>query len=313
MMRSKGISGISERFRDLSRPKQAALGVCVLLVLFLAVCGVVAVGGGGGESPAAGGDNPDGDLVVNFDDVDEDVGAPEPAAPAGDGPEGEVAEPTLTLEERVNATVEAMTPPTPTPTAVPTPDIAKTVQAEIAAHRGEGAPAVAVNPLDAGVMRSPQLTEAEKEYFAAMGEDLWVASQMYLRLSEVATVDFSDWSLGYLTGRLSFIDGLLGSVRIERREVRRAGLSDVVVSYVEFIDFGIQSLQSAVSELRSAVSVFESSGGEYLDEVEAGDREVLKQHYLQINGLVLDFYSVMSAYGCSACGELFRSPFVLEQ
>ena len=321
MMRRKGVNGVVDRFKEMSRRNQLILGGSAVGVLLLIVVVVVLASGGGGAVDPAGDDS---DLVVNFSDSAGDAGVPSGGDPllraplSGDPLSGDPAAldsspPGMTVEEQVAATVAALTPPTPTPTPIPTPDIAATVQAEVDERLSAVSPVVSRNPLDAGTIQSPQLTEAEKRYFAAMGNDLWVGTQMYMRLSEVGTAEFPSWSSGYLRDRLGFIEGLLASVPEDPRDIPRSELGDVVVSYVEFIDRGIRSLQLAVNELKGAVRVFEEAGVEYVDEVEAGDRDQLRQHYLSINGLLLDFYSVMSAYGCSACGELFRTPFVLEQ
>ena len=298
MIRPSGISGIIERIRDLGRVKLALLGAGLVSLLLIVV--VLGVSMGGGDSAASdGADGADSDLVVNFDD--------EPLAE-----EPLPTEPLLmTVEEQVAATVAAMAP-VPTPTIEVTPDIGATLQAEMAVRRAGSSTAQLSNPLDAGVMRNPQLSEADKHYFESLGKDLWVATQIYMRLTEVSSRDFQGWTESYVGERLLFIDGLTGALSEELPEADKAGVSDVVASYSDYIDSGIRSVQAGVAEARAAHSIFQAGEAESVDELDALDRELLRQHYLNLTGLMTEFYAVMSSYGCSACGELFRSPFVLE-
>ena len=305
MMRPSGISGILDRFRDMSRRRLIIFSVVGLLVLILLV--FVLQGLTGGEPSEVTEDAGEGEAIIAID-FSEFPEEGEGEAVPGSDPGGASL---MSVDEQVKATVAAMNP-TPTPTLVPTPNIAATVQAGIASRQGSGSFSLAKNPLDAGVMRSPELTSDEKLYFAAMGDDLWVASQVYLRLIEVSSSEYQDWSGAYLKDRLSYIEALLETFSGSRPAPSSSNVGDVVITYVAFIDQGIASVKEAVEELRGAVKVFEESEGEYLDELEASERDLLRQHYLSMNGLLLDFYSAMSSYGCSACGELFRSAFVLE-
>lgn len=305
MMRPKGIRGLADRFRDwpLRLRIIAGAGAGLVLVAVL-MSALLTLGGGSGDGdPGAAGD--DSDLAVDFGDGDD--------APAAVVEADAVPEPTLTLEERVKATVEAMNPD-PEPTEVPTPDVAATLAAEVAASRGGGGRmGRQVNPLDAGGVRNPYLTERDINFIAAMGEDLWVATQLYLRLSEVAARDYTRLTASHLRERQAFIDGLLaGLPDYDHRDLSSSGLNELVVNFVGFVDGGIRQVERAVGELRGLIGVFDEAGAETVADLNSVQRDLLRQRYLLLNELLLDFYKVMSSYGCSACGELFRSPFILE-
>lgn len=305
MMRPKGIRGLVDRFRDLPMRLRIIAGAGAGLVLLAVLMSALLTlgGGSGGGNPGVAGD--DSDLAVDFGDGDD-----APAAAAESAP---VPEPTLTLEERVKATVEAMNPE-PEPTEVPTPDVAATLAAEVAASRGGGGQmGRQVNPLDAGGVRNPYLTERDINYIAAMGEDLWVATQLYLRLSEVAARDYTRLTASHLRERQAFVDGLLaGLPDYDQRDLSSSGLNELVVNFVGFVDGGIRRVEQAVGELRGMIGVFDEAGAETVADLNSVQRDLLRQRYLLLNELLLDFYKVMSSYGCSACGELFRSPFILE-
>lgn len=306
MMRPKGIKGLVDRFRDLPLRLRiiAGAGAGLVLIAVLASALLTLGGGSGDGNPGVAGD--DSDLAVDFGDGDD---APAPAGVEADA----VPEPTLTLEERVKATVEAMNPE-PEPTEVPTPDVAATLAAEVAASRGgEGQMGRQVNPLDAGGVRNPYLTERDINYIAAMGEDLWVATQLYLRLSEVAARDYTRLTASHLRERQAFVDGLLaGLPDYDQRDLSSSGLNELVVNFVGFVDGGIRRVEQAVGELRGMIGVFDEAAAETVADLNSVQRDALRQRYLLLNELLLDFYKVMSSYGCSACGELFRSPFILE-
>lgn len=307
MMRPQGIRGLLDRFRDwpLRLRILAGAGIGLFLAAVLVSVLLTMSGGSGGGDAGVSGD--DSDLAVDFGEAD-DAPAVAEASP--------VPEPTMTLEERVLSAVAATVAakyPEPEPTEVPTPDVAATLAAEVAASRGGGQSGRQVNPLDAGGVRNPYLSERDVRYLSVMGEDLWVATQLYLRLAEVAARDYSRLTATYMRERLAFIDGLLaGLPEYDNRDLSSAGLNELVISFVAFVDGGIRSVERAAGEFRSMAAVFDQAGAETLAGLNAVQRDAVRQHYLELNGLLVDFYAVMSAYGCSACGGLFRSPFILE-
>ena len=311
MMRPKGVRGLLERLRDLPLRTRIIGGALAGLLLVGVVAGGLLLSGGGGDGVSDAGGGGDADLLVDFGD---DGGLPPEgdAAGAGDGGFGET-EATLTVAQQVEATVAALNPE-PTPTEEPTPDVAATLAAEVAASRGgEGWNGGSVNPLDAGGVLNPYLTERDRLYLAAMGEDLWVATQLYMRVTEVATLDYHQLEAPYIRERLSFIDGLLSALPdTGAGSLSSSGLNELVVSFVDYVDGGMASVRDGVRNLRAILSVFDAAGADTLDQLDGAQRAQVREHYLLIEGDMLGFYRIMSAYGCSACGELYRSPYILE-
>ena len=309
MIKRRGIPGLFSILRDLGWVKLSIGGGGVLLLLLA----IVFLMSGGDDSGGGAAGVPDDGLVIVFDD---DPVLPETPLP---DPSGGVVSPVPALDpsviatqvaEQVAATVVAMAP---TPTIVPTPDIPATVQAQILGNRGGSRPVVVVNPLDTSGVRNPYLTQEDHDFLESLGEDLWIATLLYLRVTEIANSDFVELSLPEIQQRLIYIDDLLaGLMDLAPRRAPTGNVSPVVKTYGQLIEGGIVAVQKSVGEFRKALVLFEDSGVETVSELGGVERERLKFHYLQANEYLLDFYAVMSSYGCSICGELFRGSLGLE-
>ena len=273
MLNRRGIPGLIGYIKDLSWKKKALLGSAPLLLILVVV--FVVLSSSSGETP---GEAPDDGLVIVLD------GPPPAAAPA----DGALAAPTpdpgivaTRVAEQVEATVTALLP---TPTPVPTPDIAATVQAQILENRSGVAPVVAVNPLDSGTMRSPHLTAGDHDYLASLGEDLWIATQLYLRVSEMASSEFVELTAEGIRDRLIFIDDLLAGLQaLPPSRPPKGGVTPVVRTYGGFVEGGIVSVQKAVNEFRRALRVFSDAEVDLLLDLGPLDRAQVREHYLAAN------------------------------
>ncbi len=230
---------------------------------------------------SGGGDDDEGELMV----FDEEGGTPGP-------PMFEESE----IMDRVASTIAAMDP-TPTPT--PTPDIAATLQAQLRGNRP--GPAVLVSPLDSGGVRNPFLTEMELEYLEKSGERIWHYTKIWFHLQAFVSTDPAAWSFEGVEEEIDWAGRMFETAPDRDRSALRQ-LGPVVVSYVDTFEVGVRGIVEAVNLLKEAAEVLEDAGTGGAEE-----RESLARINREAARSLEAFDDVMSAYGCSICGELFRS------
>ena len=300
MMFRKGIPGLFDRFAEMSLARKLALFGGLLAVVLVVAAGALMLTG------QAGGAGGDADILptLSWDDEQGDAGAGSQPS-AGGGSFSAMTDDDLSTA--VAATVEALLP---TATPVPTPDVAATVEADLAARRVERSVELDRNPLDSQQPRNPHLTGAEVAALAAMGESVWASSMIYLELLQVVNMDFPLLTREFMSARAGQTGRLAGQLEVseEARPDRDQSLSDVVSAYIDHLDRGISAIQAAAREVHSAASVFDAAGVDEASFLGEEERQQLWEHYLAIERVVFSFHSVMSVYGCSACGELFRHP-----
>ena len=217
------------------------------------------------------------------------------------GPDGLPIVPMAELvAQAVQATMEAI--PTPTPTPPPTPNIAATLQAELALNRERVRPVLMLNPLDLELDRDPYLTSDELRYFRELGPRLWTYTRVWLHLQVVLSVDIAEWDLSVLEHDLGEAQILLESAP-DRPEFGRGGrgkpVDPLVRAYSDSIETGMTGVREAVARLSDAEDVLAGPVGHL-------ERDELLRIARDVEDLLADFDSAMSAYGCSVCGELFR-------
>ena len=271
------MSGILETLFSLDR-KVVIAGVLVILVLVAAGYFLTRDGEGGDGD----------DLVI-------DLEAAEAAGPVVDQ---------ASVDEAVAAALEAMIP-TEVPT--PTPDIAATLQAELDANREEVDRVLTLNPLDVESGRNPYLTPSELELMERLGERLWTYTRVWLYIQEVLYIPTSDWTLEGIESEVRRSQLLVENAprRVRLRDLGE--INDVVLEYVETIEFGIQGVEDSVRRLDDAVTLLreaESTGGWH--QLDLDDRSQLMHISRDVENSLQEFDEAMSSYGCSVCGELFR-------
>ena len=78
-----------------------------------------------------------------------------------------------------------------------------------------------------------------------------------------------------------------------------------VAAYGEEVVYGFSSLTEAVQRMRQAEGLLRDIGpGGALDQ---GQADQLLLIDTQVNEAIWEYHRVMSRYGCSICGELFRA------
>ena len=299
MIHRGGPMGLVDKFSEMSSRKKLGVALVLLLVVVAIVAGArlgLSADPGEVEDPFA---SEEPLATLSWDDQDPS-GADTFAAsgPSADEIAAEIA-------QAVEATVIALQP---TATPEPTPDVAATVQASIGESRDSQNPSMSANPLDSDAPRNPYLTPYEVEILSAMGPVLWYATDVYLRVSEVTFVEFADLERGEMSAQLNLVELSVDRMRdLESRNSRRPeAISEVVSSFLDFVDGGVRSVQAAATDLEGAVRVLEVAEADKAASLETGDREQLWSHYTGMQNNLQRFYEVMSSYGCSACGELYR-------
>ena len=236
----------------------------------------------------------------------EDWMLPQPGELGPDGEPGELGpdgQPIIPVAELVAQAVQATMEAIPTPTPAPTPNIAATLQAEMALNRKMVSPVLMLNPLDLKLDRDPYLTSNELRYFRELGPRLWAYTRVWLHLQEVLSVDIAEWDFGVLEHDLGRAQALLESAP-DRPQFERGGrgqppVDPLVRAYSDSIETGMTGVREAVARLSDAEDVLAGPVGH-------SERDELLRIAREVQDLLADFDSAMSAYGCSVCGELFR-------
>ena len=267
--------------------------VGVILILSLVLWLVTSIMGGD-ESPGGGTGGT------------EDWMRPQPGELGPDGQPGELGldgQPIIPVAELVAQAVQATMEAIPTPTPSPTPNIAATLQAEMALNRKMVSPVLMLNPLDLKLDRDPYLTSNELRYFRELGPRLWTYTRVWLHLQEVLSVDIAEWDFGVLEHDLGRAQALLESAP-DRPQFERGGrgqpVDPLVRAYSDSIETGMTGVREAVARLSDAEDVLSRPV------VGHSERDELLRIARDVEDLLADFDSAMSAYGCSVCGELFR-------
>ena len=275
--------------------------VGVILILSLVLWLVTSIVGG--DEPLGGGTGGSEDWMLPQPGELGPDGEPGELGPDGEpgelGPDGQPIIPVAELvAQAVQATMEAI----PTPTPAPTPNIAATLQAEMALNRKMVSPVLMLNPLDLKLDRDPYLTSNELRYFRELGPRLWAYTRVWLHLQEVLSVDIAEWDFGVLEHDLGRAQALLESAP-DRPQFGRGGrgqpVDPLVRAYSDSIETGMTGVREAVARLSDAEDVLAGPVGH-------SERDELLRIARDVQDLLADFDSAMSAYGCSVCGELFR-------
>ena len=268
----------------------AAVGVLAVIMVGLIYWGAQAFSGEGSEEAV--------DASMEVPAGAEDWMAPLPGVELG--PDGTPIPQEELIARAVQATIEAM----PTPTPLPTPNVAATLQAEMALNRDRVSPVIQMNPLDLEIDRDPYLTPTEMAYFRELGPRLWTYTRIWIHIQRILSVDVSDWDHGILQYDLKVAQALLEAAP-ERPDFGRSGRSDrdqvdpVVKAYADSVESGMTGVRAAVARLSDAEPLLAGAVGH-------DEREELIRIIRDVELHLADFDDSMSAYGCSVCGELFR-------
>lgn len=310
MVYDRGLPGLLARLKDRPKGQLAVIGGGVLAVIILVVVLITSLGGGESEPGVGSGMAAGGDGVA---------GGP------FSGPEFEER-----LAEDVAATVAALEP---TATPEPTLDISATVIARLGSEtRGSDEMALS-RVLQGSDYRSPILRKSERVLLEDLGAVFWEGVLVYFALAEVVSVDFGQVSWTLVEDEVRMVDFVLGIERVRDDEDPRASadvewasvedrertsrsqedVDPLVDAYVEEVWGTLEGLRQAALDLRTMNELFHASGVEYVVEMDPENRAELEGLYLGISHRLKEFDRLISRYGCSICGELFRQePLAVE-
>ena len=274
-----------------------------MVLLLGMVLGVAYFVSGSGSPDSQAGDSQAGDggsLISTDSSGDSSVSGPPSNGVGfvGLSPDDDIA-------TKVAAALEALVP---TPTPEPTEDPRDRFRSSLFGHGGDDVPTpLAPDPLGSPLLRNTHLSEPDLRALETTGQLLWPVIEAYLRMREVLAVDF--WNLTW-TGveeRYLLVQALI-SEPPDFQAVRPGGTSELVSSFLDHLGDSAFEVHGAGLSLGLLVDVFAEAGVEHLVELPPEAREVARGHYSAIDSQLQGFSSGMSEYGCSICGELFRSP-----
>ena len=203
------------------------------------------------------------------------------------------------IHEFVLATIEAYYP-TEVPT--PTPDVGATVTAELYMNRSIVPAVVELSPLDYSKSRNPYLSEGEVLYLERLGPLLWDYVTIWLLMREVLEVSPDGWTVGFLEADVSEMEELVEESG--HFDFRTDSVGETVGAFGESISDAFRRMDGGVSSLSRAVGIVEVGSREGLDTESENELLLIES---EVRRAMAGFDEVMSSYGCSACGELFRS------
>ena len=303
---------------------RALMGGGVVCFVFVVGLALMAVIGGGVDGPVeVEGVTVGDDGIMVFDDEPSqtsDAGGGESSAAGSAGPARAVAASTdgtvggarssgrsdeSAIADAVAATLAALQP-----TEIPTKpaDYLATLQAGIGRSRSEY-PSVALNPLDPAGGRERGLNEREIQLFQEYGAHFWEILQAWVVVRSILEVrDLHEWDYSWLQEELDLVAWMMPeSGRLSSEDWEGSEVSDIVKAYLVEIREGEYAFRDAVNSLNSALGVFERAGVYRYDELNGEDVEELWQHFVDAERGAFEVGSIMSQYGCSICGELYRA------
>ena len=296
------------------------MGGSVVAGVFVLIFGAVFLFTGGGEAAAADVEGvavgEDGVMVFEDEEPSVAAGGAEPvaaargaavnaagAAPAPGGGGGGDSE---MIAEGVAATLEAMFP-----TLEPTepPDYVATLEAGL--HRSRaGSSSLSLSALDPGRERVGGLSEAEIELFGEYGVYFWDVLQAWVVVRGVLySRDVFEWERTWLEEQVDLVGWLMPGTGFWSDQGRRNndGVGEVVRAYLDEVREGEYAFRDSVTSMNEALGVFERAGVERFRDLGPEEAEEVWQLYFNMETAGYALGDVMSAYGCSICGELYRA------
>lgn len=216
----------------------------------------------------------------------------------------EVMLPESTVHEFVAATIEAYIP-TEVPT--PTPDVPATVTAERAFLRQTADRVVEVNPLSPAVSRNPFLTRSEVEHLERLGGPMWLNVRLWFLMWEIRRDSTPFWHSALLHERALLLQELMEAQYADWEFDTRSNdkLGPTVVAFTSEMSGAVSALWEGATAVQKAAVVVGVGHSNPLGPLE-------EAHLLELQGDLEQglqaFHDFMTSYGCSICGELFRSP-----
>lgn len=298
--------------RGRSRRRYIFLGVAALVLVAVCVSMVCTFTGGSSDD----------DLLLTFDDEPEAAGL-EGETPA-DGADGD---PALSVEEQVEATVEARM------AVQSTPEYSATLQAQMEASRPVAGDSRVLGVLESEEERLPYLSPEDRDYLTGHGGYFWSLTQAWVNMRSILSYPIELWDYGWLSSEVRFMQELLDDVTAYDQGLsvlKDEGVGEVVLDYIGSVREARKGLSGSAVSIESSMRVFEESaaaggrsctGGE--EQLEEGlppgpaglgfqdlchaEREAIWALYTEASNQARQVNGAMSSYGCSICGEIFRA------
>lgn len=87
----------------------------------------------------------------------------------------------------------------------------------------------------------------------------------------------------------------------------RPDVGELVQAYLVEVREAEYAFRDTVTSLNAALGVFERAGVYRYDELNGEDADEVWQHFVDAERGAYEVGSIMSLYGCSICGELYRA------
>ena len=221
---------------------------------------------------------------------------------AADGEEAPVVMlPETDVRRFVEATIVAYIP-TPIPTA--TPNVPATISADLAAQRVTAERVVSVNPLALDSSRNPFLTVPEMEHLNSMGPSIWLNVRLWLVLRDLLVQPGLIWERDDLLDVSLNLQELMDEQERFRLDRLSTDVGDTVRAYTTEYESVVADLHRGATGVLRMRALTASLDGRQLAPEELDN---LLGYQTDVNQGVRVFHEFMSNYGCSICGELFRT------
>ena len=291
------LGALQSKWRRLRRKQRrlallASGGVLLLVVVLF----FVLLGRGGDD---LGDDWP----VLDFEDEPVTAAAPALGVPAdqipGDVPAGVPADVAAIVEATVTAIRLQAVTPTPEPT--PTISVAATVRARIFTPFS-GSPD---SDLDRHELRSAYLSQSDVDALEGLGPDLWLGSLSFVAFQEILLRDRLTYTYEFLSSRSDIIESLVLRFSLDSSVYRVRDSNPLVSEFFSRVSSAQSLIVQASAMLKRLAALYEGVpiGEPIPAERDAESREILRQ----LSSTLDDYSLFMSSYGCSVCGELYRS------
>ena len=188
----------------------------------------------------------------------------------------------------------------------PTPDILATVQAEtaLAESRRQAYRSLEPSVLDQGGSLNPFLGEGDREYLESLGPYMWHYTLSWVELQVLVETPVSEWSDDLLGPLMSGIGRRMAGWRTPP-QAGGVGVKERVREYGRQVTISMRNLESIMDRLDDASAVYANAARDDAS-ISDFDREAMVLIKRDLGAALDDYSGLMSRYGCSVCGELFR-------
>lgn len=296
---SRLLAPLAGRWRRMRRRQRRIFIAGVALPLALLLLMVFVCGGSENDASDPLGDDWD---LIEFEEEPTPASLGEPMSQ--DPSTGSGIPVAADVSAMVEATVTAirLTLVTPTPDPTPTIDIRSTIQARASSGAFSGSPQSSLRRHE---LRSAYLSPSEISALERLGPDVWLSTLAYSVLHDVLGRERASLSGPYLAERSELMRSYVFGFTLQSNYASQGDLNSLVVEFIAAFRSQLTSLATASTEMQSLARLYSDvlPGDSLPPDSYAESRRLL----LLLSELADDFHNFMSSYGCSICGELYRS------